>query len=154
MPTATITDHVREADIEDLSRLAPLAREFYASSRFLGSFDLDRFVACWTALFETGAGQIFLLEDGTGEVAGTIGGMIYPEPYSGELIATEFFWYVRLGSRGEGMKLYCAFEHWARDRKCSQIRMVHLLDSMPEKLARAYRHLGYTPAEVHYLKEL
>jgi GNAT superfamily N-acetyltransferase len=137
----------------DLARLEPLAREFYASSRFLVEFDLDRFVALWTHLIESGAGVIFLLEE-DGEIAGTIGGVVYPEAYSPLLIATEFFWYVRDGLRGSGLKLYRKFEDWARSRGCGQVRMIHLLDSMPEKLERVYKHLGFEAAEVHYTKEI
>ena len=80
--------------------------------------------------------------------------MLYPDLYSGDLIATEFFWFVRAEVRGQGLKLYYAFEAWARARHCAQIRMVHLLDLMPERLAKVYRRLGYEPAETHYVKEL
>lgn len=144
---------IRKAETADLGRLDQCAREFYSSSKFLRGFDLERFTAFWMGLIQSGTGVVFLLIDGN-EVAGTIGGVIYPEPYSGELVATEFFWFVRPELRGGGVKLYRAFEAWARDRGASQLRMVHLLDSMPEKLERAYTHLGFEPAEIHYTKEL
>jgi GNAT superfamily N-acetyltransferase len=127
--------------------------EFHAAFRFLKRFELEMFVRSWTALIESGAGIIFLLSSET-RIAGALGGIAYPDLYSGDLIATEFFWFVREGSRGGGLKLYRAFEQWARDRQCSQIRMVHLLDSMPEKLSRVYKHLGFVPAETHYVKAL
>jgi len=141
--------------IADLGRLIPLAREFYSKSRFLRNLDPDRFTRMWAELIERGAGEIFLLpDDGSGPITGALGAVTYAEPYSGELIATEFFWYVADGFRGQGMNLYRAFEEWARNRKCSQIRMVHLMDSMPDKLNVVYRRLGYEPAELHYVKEL
>lgn len=142
----------RVATVADLERMEATAREFYASSRFLHGFQLSRFVALWTHLLGTGGGVIFVL--GSQDIDGALGGVVYPEPYSGVLVATEFFWFVRPGCRGAGMRLYRAFEAWARARGCAQIRMVHLTDSMPERLAEVYGRLGYEAAEVHYVKEL
>jgi len=144
---------IREATPEDLSLLEPLARQFYAESRFLDGFSGERFEAIWRELMASGRGVIFLLLDG-GQVAGGLGGVMYPEPYSGAGVATEFFWYVGAGHRGSGMKLYWAFEEWARRKGCSQIRMVHLTDSMPEQLSRVYGRLGFEAAETHYVKAL
>lgn len=144
---------MRKATISDLPRLAECADEFYRASKFLKRFDLDKFVALWSALLGNETGVIFLLED-AGKITGTIGGMIYPEPYSGELIATEFFWYCLESHRGGGLRLLKAFEQWAREQGCAQIRMVHLMDSMPEKLDRVYKHYGYVEAERHFVKEL
>ncbi|HSW48631.1 MAG TPA: GNAT family N-acetyltransferase [Bryobacteraceae bacterium] len=144
---------IRQATAADLPRMGGCAREFYASSRFLQGFDLDRFCAVWTELLANGTGVIFLLEDG-GEVVGALGGVAYPDINSGELIATEFFWFIRDGARGQGLRLYRLFESWARERGCRQIRMVHLADLMPDKLDRVYRHLGFEPIEIHWAKEL
>ena len=146
---------IREARLDDLRRLEACAREFYAQSRFLKGFDPERFEAFWTSLLEQEMGVIFLLvSDRDGEIEGTLGGVIYPEPYSGARIATEFFWFVHQARRGEGLKLLRAFESWARAKGCAQIRMAHLVDLMPAKLETVYRRFGYTPAEVQYLKEL
>jgi GNAT superfamily N-acetyltransferase len=146
---------IREAQVEDLPKLEPCAREFYTASHFLKNFDPERFVDMWTALLDSGAGAILLLTDeDTGEIHGTLGGVVYPEPYSGTLVATEFFWFVKEARRGEGLRLLRAFEAWARDKGCAQIRMAHLVDVMPAKLEKVYRRFGYTPAEVLYVKEL
>lgn len=144
---------IRLATIADLRRLEPLAREFYAASKHLGKFDIECFAQFWGGCVQNGIGVVFLLEE-AGEIVGTIGGVAYPDPYSGEAVATEFFWYVRDGHRGGGMRLYRAFEDWARAKNCTQIRMVHLTDSMPEKLRAVYIKLGYTAIETHYGKPL
>lgn len=144
---------IRQARVEDLPRLSACAEEFYASSKFLKTFDLDRFVAMWTALLGNETGVIFLLCEGE-EISGTIGGVAYPEAYSSEVIAQEFFWYSLSTSRGAGVRLYRAFEEWARARGCSQIRMGHLVDSMPEKVARFYERMGFVPIEVNFCKSL
>ncbi len=144
---------IRQATVEDLPRMESAARAFFASSRFLRRFDMDRFIRAWAALLSSGTGVIFALFD-RDEVCGAIGGVVYPDINTGELIASEFFWFIRPGSRGDGLRLYRAFERWARTQACRQIRMVHLTDSMPDRLARVYRRLGYLPAETHYVKEL
>ena len=137
-----------------LHALATGAQEFYASSQFLRKFDMDKFVAFWNAIIKSEQGIIFAAFD-DGEIIGAIGGMAFPEPYSGELIVQEFFWFVRPGHRGTaGIRLYKAFEEWSRDKQAVAIRMVHLMDSMPEKLSRVYQQLGYTPVETMYTKEL
>jgi GNAT superfamily N-acetyltransferase len=147
--------NIRTATVEDLASLEPLAREFYASSQVLKRFDTDLFVTTWIRLLDAN-GVIFLLEDNAGVISGALGGVIYGDPYSGDAIATEFFWFVSAKARGGrgGLQLLQAFEGWARDRGALEIRMVHLLDSMPEKLARVYKHFGFQPIEVHYSKEL
>lgn len=144
---------MRQATIDDLPRLVALAEEFYASSQHLEGFRLDVFSATWSQLLGSGIGVIFLQEEGD-DVLGALGGVAYPDPNSGALMATEFFWFVRGDRRGGGLRLYRAFEGWARDRGCRQIRMVHLLDSMPEQLQRLYTRLGYQAAEIHYTKGL
>ena len=161
---------IRKAAIEDLPRLHGLANEFYSASSILGRlpFEMHRFVKAWTNFLESEIGVIFLAvsihaperDNNTDrlasrdEVTGMIGGIQYPDLYSGVLIATEFFWFVSEANRGTGIRLYKAFEGWAKEQGCEQIRMIHLNDSMPEKLAKFYLRLGYEQSETHYLKEL
>lgn len=143
---------IRYATAADLPALAPLAQQFYASSRFLRGFQQERFEAFWAPLL-SGSGVI-LLGERDGAPVGALGGMVYQEPYSGELVAVEFFWFVDPGSRGGGMALYREFEEFARRCGCTQIRMAHLLDLMPEKLGRVYQRLGFTAMETHFCKEV
>lgn len=145
--------NILKAIISDLPKVEVCAREFYESSKFLNGFDLERFCRLWTGLLESDSGVIFAIEE-NGEWVGAIGGLAYQEIYSGQMTALEMFWFVRPGHRGQGIKLYRALESWAREKQCFEMRMVHLLDSMPEKLERVYRHFNFKPAEIHYTKEL
>ncbi len=146
---------VRPATVEDLPRLASLANEFYSQSDVLKTFDIERFCALWQALLANGSGVIFLLESDR-EIAGTIGGVAYPEQYSAELLCQEFFLFVRKESRGGFglLKLYRAFERWAKERGCSEIRLGHLHDLQPEELGKLYVRLGFRHTETLYAKEL
>lgn len=143
---------MRQAAIADLPAMHSAATEFYASSQFLETFDLARFTGVWTELLAGGAGVIFV--QGDADVDGALGGVVHRDLYSDELMASEFFWFVKAGKRGAGISLYREFEKWARDKGCRRIEMVHLLDVMPEKVARFYRTLGYRAAETRYTKQL
>lgn len=144
---------IRPIQVEEIPKLHKLAAKFYGASRFLKRFNLASFSECWRRLLETGAGVIFV-DENEGEIAGTLGGVAYPEINSGELVATEFFWFVDPDRRGGGLRLYRAFERWARAKGCRELRMAYLMDSMPEKLDTLYRRLGFEPVEVQYVKEL
>jgi len=144
---------IREINIDELPALEPLAKAFYASSRFLRGLDMGRAIAAWAEFIKSGCGTIFAMFH-LDMVIGAIGCIRYPDIYSGEPIATEFFWYVFPQHRGQGLNLYYRFEQWARDTGCRQIRMAHLCDVMPDGMSVLYRELGYEPMETNYVKEL
>ncbi|HEV8500430.1 MAG TPA: GNAT family N-acetyltransferase [Casimicrobiaceae bacterium] len=129
------------------------AHAFYASSRFLDHFSLAKFREIWTQFLELDAGVIFAA-DSDGEIVGVIGGLVHPEIYGNGIVAEEFFWFVRPEFRGAGVRLYRRFEQWARSRGAGEIQMVHLFDSMPEKVAKFYLHSGFEPVEMRYRKAL
>lgn len=148
--------NIRQAVESDLANLADCAEAFYASSEKLHEFELDRFVGLWTVLIRNGSGVMFVLEDEHGRgLAGAIGGMVHPEPYSKGTVAQEMFWFVRPEARGgRGVALYKAFEAWAQTKKATEIRMGYLVDLMPEKVAHFYERAGFERVEVGYSKRL
>ena len=141
---------IRKATTEDLPKLLNLAQEFYASSEFLEGFNLNIFVANWSNFINNDIGVIWILN----EFDGILGAVKYPDINSGELVATEFFWFVSPDKRGDGIKLLREFEKWAKEVGCKKIFMVYLMDSMPEEMKSVYKRYGYKPMEVHYVKEL
>lgn len=144
---------IRKATVADLPGMKSGALEFYATSAELGTFDIDRFCGLWENLLGSDSGVIFLaLREN--EIKGAIGGMVYDDPYSIGQIAQEFFWFVRADSRGSGVRLFREFENWGRDKGARAIRMCHMVDSMPEKVAQFYENSGFHKIEVHYSKEL
>lgn len=144
---------IRQATIDDLPNLGALAEQFFASSRHLREFDLNTFVANWTQFITLGIGVVFLLEDDEKTPLGAIGGLAFPDVNCGKLAAQEAFWFVAPESRGAGgVRLLDAFERWACGKGCVEIRMVHLEDSMPEKLQRFYERRGYEKSETVYTK--
>ncbi len=143
---------IRRVTEKEIPLLYSLAESFCASSAFIDPFDRDYFTQVWTALITKEIGVIFLLEEQE-RVVGMLGGIKYPDLQNGTMTATECFWYVLPEKRGRGMSLLSAFEKWADSQGCKKKIMVHLMDSMPEKLKRVYEHKGYRAVEVHYVKE-
>jgi GNAT superfamily N-acetyltransferase len=146
---------LRTATVEDLPRLSVLATEFYSQSKMLKVFDINRFVSLWTVLIKNGSGVIFLLEC-AGDIIGTLGAVSHPETYSEALIAQEFFLFIAKDSRGGFglLKLLRAFENWARERGCSEIRIAHLQDLQPAELGNLYMRMGFQRVETSYSKSL
>jgi GNAT superfamily N-acetyltransferase len=82
-----------------------------------------------------------------------LGAIKYPDLQNGKMAATECFWYVHPDSRGRGTSLLKAYEQWADEQGCKKKIMVHLMDSMSDRLKNLYERKGYRAMEVHYVKE-
>lgn len=143
---------IREATAEDLPRLKDLAEEFCRTTKFLRGFDFDKFCASWKQLI-SGPGVIFLAESTRG-LDGALGGVAFPDVNSGLLVCAEFFWMMRVGRRGGGLRLYSEFEKWARAQGCVEMRMVALADSMPEEVEKIYLRRGFERMEIQFSKPL
>lgn len=145
---------IRQAELTDLPKLAAGAAEFYAASEFLNGFDMGHFSQVWASLIRSGSGVIFLEEGEDGLINGALGGMVHRDLYGDTLIAEELFWFMRPDTRGGGVRVYRAFEKWAKAHGAVSLQMVHLLDSMPEKVARFYHAVGFKAVETRYTKTL
>lgn len=144
---------IRKGTEEDLPAMHAMALEFYSQSKFLIAFDLAKFTEIWKHFLKLGIGVIFV-DDRGGKIRGTIGGIIHPDLYSSDIVVEELFWFVCKDSRTSGPKLYWRFEGWAKEHGAKRLQMVHLLDSMPEKVGRFYAREGFEPIETRYSKDL
>lgn len=152
----------RIATVDDLPKMESAAQKFYASSQYLRKFEISRFITLWATLLSNESGIIYLLilnEESPDkppheEIVGALGAVAYPDAYSDDLIATEFFWFIEEEHRGFGMKLYWLFEDWAIKKNCNRIRLTHLCDLMPDKLKWLYEEMGFNAIEINYEKEL
>lgn len=147
---------IREANISEIDRLAPLAEEFASESRHVRKLNVPHYLNSLKELIQRRIGTVFLLVDGSDNILGTIGGCIFPDPLTGESAAIETHWFVGKewrGGIGAG-RLYRAFEAWARSRGCAELQFAHLEDSMPEEVARFYKRAGFEHAETKFVKRL
>lgn len=138
--------------IEDVDNLAVMAYNFTKESKYV-IVDKNRPRETYWPLIQSGVGAMLMLED-NGILVGGLGCLKYPDLHSGELFAVETFWYVLPEHRGAGLLLLEAYEKWARDNGCVKCAMIHMVDSMPEKLEVVYKRKGYSLIEKHYVKEL
>jgi GNAT superfamily N-acetyltransferase len=138
-----------EANVSDLPKLERIAAEFANTSKFV-DVDMDVFCSSWKGLIESGTGTIFVLDD----FHGAMGVIAYPDISSGEPTASELFWLVLPEYRGKGLALLERYEEWAKNIGCKKAIMVHLEDSMPDKLKGLYESRDYELMETSYIKEL
>jgi hypothetical protein len=138
---------IREIKSDELQDILHLCDMFSDSSVFV-SYDKEIFLSNWSALIDNGIGCI-LTNDKNNAMLGCIK---YPDINTGELCATELFWFS--SNPGAGIKLLRKFEEWAKDNNCISIIMVHLADLMPEKVKNIYEKYGYSKMETHYIKRL
>jgi GNAT superfamily N-acetyltransferase len=141
--------------VKDLSdpEITRRAREFYVEAKFPGVFNVEVFTRNWTYFIEHGIGAIFaLVKDGV--IVGALGAVILPDTTSGDLRASEMFWFVGKEHRGGGIALMDAFEKWGTERGAKQITMAYLKDSMPQIVESIYERRGYRFFEAHWLKEV
>ena len=105
---------VRPATVEDLPVLVAMGTEFLTTTGYAAHLTPNS-KAMWRTGYQVlDAGGLFVGEqDGT--VAGMIGLICYPHPWSGETVATELFWFTRPAARGRlGVQLLRRAEGWAR----------------------------------------
>lgn len=148
--TATL---VVRGSVSDLARVAPLCARFYAEAKLPGRFVPEVWTRSWQNLLCGGNATLFLLER-AGEIIGAIGGVIFPDPNDGDLVASEMFWFVTPEARGCGLRLFTWFEAWAVNRGAKRIAMVHLETPGAERLAKLYERRGYRRVQTDYLKEI
>jgi len=74
--------------------------------------------------------------------------------YNKALTASAIFWYSRPGHRGNGIRLFNAFENWALQIGAKRLSVGHLARLLPNKFEKFYRRRGYELNELHYTKIL
>lgn len=145
-----------EMQVDDLPRLREMGRSFFREGRLPGRFNPESFERMWGVMMEAGASAVFAIE-ADGDVAGALGATLFPDPASGQLTASELFWYVMPAHRSNpriGMRLLKAFEAWGKKNGAQRLMMAHELTLMPRRLSEFYKRMGYRAQEVHYLKEV
>jgi len=147
---------VRPISLKELPLILAEAVSFVEDSKHV-PVDPMVFFQTWTKFIQTGIGTVFIMEspqDRPGVFRGGLGAVRMPDPNTGELTATEIFWHVKPEHRGHGLYLFKHFEKWARETGCTKVTVVHMADSMPDKLRRLYHRYGYRELETHYTKEI
>ena len=88
-------------------------------------------------------------EDG---IVGMLGVSVFTNPFSGERIATEHFWWLDPKHRGFGGWLLKRAEKWAKSKGATRIQMMAPVDKA--RVAETYARLGYCEVERIYQRDL
>lgn len=145
---------ITPSDLDDpvlMTELRTLAVEFFAESELPGVLDFEFFIEAWRKLLVSGMGVMFITEDKE-ELTGAIGAVITPNLFTGDVMASELFWYVREGYRGvSGIRLLKEMFAWANDLGVDDVMMGHLHFAVSEKAESIYDRLGMKKFETMYL---
>lgn len=146
---------IRELTSIELPLCLQLAPLFFIEGLLPGEFKNEVFIKTWENLYSINIGKIHGAFNEE-QLYGAIGGIIFPDPNTGDLIATEMFWYVMPEFRKGtvGLRLLNYFENWAIKEGAKRIIMVHLNSLQPDRLSMFYKKRGYSPIEIHYIKEV
>lgn len=144
---------IRLLTSSDLDEAMDLLQKFRDSAPVPGRLDRSVFSANWNQLFELGAGTIigYFSEN---KLIGCIGLILSKDINDADMVAQEAFWFVDPSKRGIGIKLLMWAEKWAKDNGFVRILMGHLNNEEGKHLPSIFSRLGYSPAEVTYVKTL
>lgn len=146
---------IKQAQTTDLEAVCLLGKEFFEECKLPGVFNPDVFIPAYSVLMVEGLAEVWLLETET-KIVGAIGGMFSPDPFTGDLVASESFWYVspfyrKLG----GFKLFQKFLDRAQERGCARVSMAAVAGSPTfENVKNFYESMDMIHLETYYVKRL
>ncbi len=148
-PTATI----RLATSADVPRLQAMFAEFVASTqyaKYVGN-DAAYASAMMDRMIHSEGCDIFVVSEDD-DVIGMLGLMVFQQPFSGETVASELFWWLDPKHRGHGGWLLKRGEKWAREKGALRMTMMAPIDK--PRVAETYERLGYTAIETVFSRNL
>ena len=144
----------KESELEELSEVL---LNFYAMMPYTKKDDAVElrinWESKWKKLIDAGAGAILALKK-SGKIIGGIGMMFFPALEDDVVTCGEAFWYVDEKERGGGLKLLLKAQKYAKEMGARRMTMIHLSNSMPNRLKGLYERLGFKEIETHYMKEI
>ena len=137
---------MRVATHDDVERIIDMGERF-VREKYAGHIGVSREASAATlAMMIESPNMLLLVEE-----HGVIGVILFKHPFSGELVASETFWWVDPEHRGAGIRLMREAERWARERGAVKMQMGEPAGSA---MARFYERVGYAPIESTYQREL
>lgn len=146
-----LTRTVRVATSDDLASIVALLRRFWAGSiyREFGAESVTHLEAVANGIVHGSNSVAFVALENDCAV-GTIGLILAANPFSGDVMAHEIWWWVNPESRGHGIGMFRMAERWARERGA-----VFMQVSAPtERVGEFYVRSGYVKVETAYQRKL
>lgn len=142
----------RLATTDDLPTLVRMFQQFVASTqyaRYVGQ-NPEHCTRMMAWMLEQPNCAIFVVGDDP--IVGMLGITAVVQPFSGELVASELFWWLDPEHRGHGGWLLRRGERWATEQGARRMLMVAPSDK--PRVAEMYRRLGYSPVECLFQRDL
>lgn len=137
---------------EEVPLVLPLAREFFATGEIPGKLNEVHFVNLFRK--QLAEGNAFIIAAGI-PLRGMIAGFVHQDPFDGQLVCGELWWFVRKEERGSlGLRLFNAWEAEAKSRGAVRFQMAHLTGSKTDSLDRLFERKGYIMKEKIFVKEV
>ncbi|SIT25385.1 GNAT family N-acetyltransferase [Achromobacter sp. MFA1 R4] len=137
---------IRHATLADVERLAELARDMHAESRFRElNFNLDKVVVLFAGLVEQENGCMLAVEVG-GELVGFLAGGIGEDYFGDDRFSFEYGVYVAPAYRGSmaGPRLVAEFLEWSDERGARYKNMAITTDITTDRTGALYERFGGT----------
>jgi GNAT superfamily N-acetyltransferase len=140
---------IRQATASDVPRLVEMGRRFRSETGYAKVLaeNPQKMTELATQLTDLGC---LLVSERAGELVGMLGFLVFPHFMSGEVTATETFWWVEPEHRGEGIKLLREAEKTARTYGAEKMAMI----APDDRVANLYKRLGYEFVEASYQRSL
>lgn len=146
---------IRHATADDLDALVALGERFHAASPFatVAAYEPDAVRALVAEAMRVGV-VLVAAEDGA-IVGGLMGVRQGPWFAPSAPCAVELAWWVDEPARGTaGVRLYRAFEVWAREQGVSAVVMSDLVVNGEPSTGALFDRLGYTMTERSHIKRI
>lgn len=144
---------IRDMTRDEVPVMLEGARQFFAEGKLHGEFNPESFITGWRQFLDVNIGILIGAFEGE-KFCGAIGGSVFPDFPTGDLVASEFFWYCLPETRGAGLRLFKAFERKAKERNAKRIIMVHLANLNSGEMGRLFERFGYALCEHVYIKKI
>lgn len=143
---------IDEATAQLIERLGP---QFFDLGAASGRFNKDWFLPTWDKTLRSQLGAMWVGFKGD-EVVGVLGAVLHPCLFSGEVVATEAFWFVDPNHRGgtAGVRMFLEFMAWGIHVGATRLQAGKIAGSMGEELEAFYQKHGFVKLETLYVKNL
>lgn len=140
----------RQAVRSDIPHMTVMGVHFLRASQYASHIveNPDAMFDLLAKLIDAEDGVVFV--SGEDRPQGMIGAHLFRHPISGEIMASELFWWVEPEHRGAGLPLLRALEAWARSRGAAKLQMI----APDDRTGRVYGALGYAKLETTFQKAL
>ena len=138
---------IREATVQDIPRIVEMGRHFIEQSEYTETvkYNPQQLKKLTEGVIENDLGAVFLSEV-DGQITGFIAALLFDNPFSGELTASDLAWWVEPDARGSGVRLLRRAEKWAKGRGATAMNMV----APNPRVGQLYSRLGYRQIENVY----